>query len=103
MARSKPGFNRDPKAIKKILLKDPGGIAALRAAGWQTPDSAANFVWLRAEPELHARLMAAFDAADILVRGYPGDGIRVSLADAATNDRVLAVLADRSRFGSELG
>ena len=73
-------------------------IESLRAAGWQTPDSAANFVWLRAEPELHARLMEAFDAADILVRGYPGDGIRISLADPATNDRVLAVLADRTRF-----
>ncbi|TXH18708.1 MAG: hypothetical protein E6R06_26065 [Mycobacterium sp.] len=38
MARSKPGFNRDPKAIKKILLKDPGGIAALRAAAQQLAD-----------------------------------------------------------------
>ena len=74
-------------------------IEALRATGWETPDSAANFVWLRAEPELHAQLMEAFDAADILVRGYPGDGIRISLADPATNDRVLSVLADRSRFG----
>lgn len=73
-------------------------VGALRAAGWQTPDSTANFVWLRAEPELHAQLMEAFDAADILVRGYPGDGIRISLADPATNDRVLAVLADRIRF-----
>lgn len=73
-------------------------IEALRAAGWQTPDSAANFVWLRAEPGLHAQLMDSFDAADILVRGYPGDGIRISLADPATNDRVLGVLADRSRF-----
>ncbi|MGC4152459.1 MAG: aminotransferase, partial [Propionicimonas sp.] len=74
-------------------------IEALRAAGWRTPDSAANFVWLRAEPGLHAQLMDSFDAADILVRGYPGDGIRISLADPATNDRVLRVLADRSRFG----
>lgn len=76
-------------------------IAALRTAGWQTPDSAANFVWLRTTPELHAQLMAAFDAADILVRGYPGDGIRISLADPATNDRVLAVLADRPAFAGQ--
>ena len=75
-------------------------IAALREAGWQTPDSAANFVWLRAGEELLGQLMAAFDAADILVRGYAGDGIRISLADPATNDRVLAVLADRAQFGS---
>jgi histidinol-phosphate aminotransferase len=78
-------------------------IEALRAAGWRTPDSAANFVWLRTQPEPHARLMDAFDAADILVRGYPGDGIRISLADSATNNRVLSVLADPARFGSEAG
>ena len=82
----------------RVVAERERVIAAVRAAGWQTPDSAANFVWLRAEPELHAQLMAAFDQADILVRGYPGDGIRISLADPATNDRVLAVLADRTRF-----
>ncbi len=75
-------------------------IAALRATGWETPDSAANFVWLRTTPDLHARLMDVFEAAGILVRGYPGDGIRISLADPPTNDRVLAVLADRSARGA---
>ncbi|MEA4945639.1 MAG: histidinol-phosphate transaminase [Propionicimonas sp.] len=74
-------------------------IEALRGYGWQTPDSVANFVWLRADDELLGQLMEAFDTADILVRGYAGDGIRISLADPASNDRVLAVLADRSRFG----
>lgn len=38
MAKSKPGFNRDPKAISKILKRDPGGIAALRAAAQQVLD-----------------------------------------------------------------
>jgi histidinol-phosphate aminotransferase len=28
-----------------------------------------------------------------MVRGYAGDGVRVTLADPASNDRVLAVLA----------
>lgn len=45
--------------------------------------------------------MDAFDAADILVRGYPGDGVRISLADPATNDRVVAVLAQRARFAAQ--
>lgn len=76
-------------------------IDQLRGYGWQTPDSAANFVWLRAGAELLASLMAAFDEADILVRGYTGDGVRISIADPASNDRVLAVLADRDRFGGQ--
>lgn len=87
----------------RVVAERSRVIEALRAAGWRTPDSAANFVWLRTQPEPHARLMDAFDAADILVRGYPGDGIRISLADPATNDRVLSVLADPARFGSEAG
>lgn len=75
--------------------------AALRPYGWTTPDSAANFVWLRAGEALLQQLMEAFDEADILVRGYAGDGVRITLADPATNDRVLAVLADRGRFGAQ--
>lgn len=82
----------------RVVAERRRTIEALRSYGWQTPDSAANFVWLRTPDELQAQLMDAFDAADILVRGYAGDGIRISLADPATNDRVLAVLADRTRF-----
>lgn len=82
----------------RVVAERERVITTLRELGWQTPDSAANFVWLRTEPGLHGPLMDAFDAADILVRGFVGDGIRISLADPATNDRVLAVLADRSRW-----
>jgi len=67
--------------------------AGARAAGWAVPEGAANFVWLRADDATRERLVAAFDAAGVMVRGYPGDGVRVTLADPASNDRVLAVLA----------
>lgn len=74
-------------------------VAAIRELGWSIPDSAANFVWLRTDDAEHERLQAAFDAADIMVRGYPGDGVRITIADAASNDRVLAVLAGFERSG----
>jgi histidinol-phosphate aminotransferase len=64
----------------------------LRNRGWVTTESQANFVWLRMPDPARERLVAAFSASDILVRGYPGDGVRVSLADRATGERVLAVL-----------
>ena len=51
-----------------------------------------NFIWLRADNDRREALVRAFAAADVLVRGYPGDGIRITLADAVINDRVLAVL-----------
>ena len=71
---------------------------ALRSAGWAVPDSEANFVWLRAGDDLRGRVVAALADADILVRGYAGDGVRISLADRSANDRVLGVLADRARL-----
>lgn len=70
-------------------------IAAARELGWTVPDSAANFVWLRLDDQRREELMAAFDKTDILVRGYVGDGIRVTVAGPIANDRVLWVLNDR--------
>ncbi len=41
---------------------------------------------------LQARLVDAFDRAGILVRAYQGDGVRITVADPASNDRVLRLL-----------
>ena len=67
-------------------------ILMLRHHGWTVPTSQANFIWLRADARVE-RLVRAFDSADILVRGYAGDGVRITIADATTNDRVIRVLA----------
>lgn len=75
--------------------------AALRRRGWELTDSQANFVWLRAGEKLRAALVEAFDRADVLVRAYAGDGVRITVADPITNDRVLAVLEDRSAFPAD--
>ncbi|MBX7442372.1 MULTISPECIES: histidinol-phosphate transaminase [unclassified Arthrobacter] len=78
-------------------------LEALRGYGWDVPDSQANFYWLRTSDELRERLLAALGEADILARGYAVDGVRITLADPETNNRVLAVLADRGRFGLASG
>jgi len=80
-----------------VIAERPRMEAALRELGWTVPDGQANFFWLRCADAERERLLAAFDAADVLVRGYAGDGVRVTLADRATNDRVLAVLASFER------
>ncbi|GAA2225023.1 histidinol-phosphate transaminase [Herbiconiux moechotypicola] len=68
-------------------------IGTLRARGWTTTDSAANFIWLRMRDDARDRVIAALAADDILVRGYADAGVRISVADRAAGDRVLAVLA----------
>jgi histidinol-phosphate aminotransferase len=67
--------------------------AQLKAQGWKLQPSQGNFLWIRADDHLRARLMDAFDHAGILVRAYEGDGVRITVADAASNDRVLRLLA----------
>ncbi len=62
----------------------------LRAAGWNVPDSQANFVWISspAAAEVSARL----EAAGLTVRPF-AEGLRISVGPVAANDRVLEVLA----------
>jgi histidinol-phosphate aminotransferase len=65
----------------------------LEAQGWKLQPSQGNFLWIRADEDLRARLVDAFDGAGILVRAYQGDGVRITVADPASNDRVLRFLA----------
>lgn len=78
-------------------------VAAAREIGWTVPDSTANFIWLRLDDERRELLMAAFDRADILVRAYPGDGIRITVAGPIANDRVLMVLRAQQELAAPLG
>ncbi|MBD1591625.1 histidinol-phosphate transaminase [Arthrobacter sp. S1_S22] len=66
--------------------------AQLEAQGWKLQPSQGNFLWLRADEDLLARLVEAFDAAGVMVRAYQGDGVRITVADPASNDRVLRLL-----------
>jgi histidinol-phosphate aminotransferase len=66
--------------------------AQLEAQGWKLQPSQGNFLWIRADDSLRARLVDAFDRAGILVRAYQGDGVRITVADPASNDRVLRLL-----------
>ncbi|WP_455833560.1 histidinol-phosphate transaminase [Pseudarthrobacter siccitolerans] len=65
----------------------------LAARGWKLEPSQGNFLWIRADDELRTTLMGAFDGAGIMVRAYQGDGVRITVADPAANDRVLRILA----------
>jgi histidinol-phosphate aminotransferase len=55
--------------VATIVAERPRVEAGARAAGWEVPDGAANFIWLRADDATRERLVAAFDAAGVMVRG----------------------------------
>ncbi|GAB3130745.1 histidinol-phosphate transaminase [Tsukamurella serpentis] len=70
---------------------------ALRAAGFDVPPSQANFLWLPLGDE---SMRFTADAADagLLLRGFDGAGVRVTITVAEEND---AFLAFATRWGED--
>ncbi|MCF2437317.1 pyridoxal phosphate-dependent aminotransferase [Streptomyces thinghirensis] len=65
-------------------------VDALRAWGWMVPETQANFVWLR----LGERTVAFADAceqAGVVIRPFPGEGVRVTVGESEANDIFLKV------------
>ena len=67
--------------------------AALRRAGYDLPDSQANFVWLPLGPEHTADFVEQCADGGVLVRPYGTDGVRVTIGAPAENDAFLAIAA----------
>lgn len=82
-------------AARVSLVKEERSrmAAELEAQGWTLQPSQGNFLWIRADAPLLALLVDAFDAVGIMVRAYQGDGVRITVADPGSNDRVLRLLA----------
>ncbi|WJY00669.1 histidinol-phosphate transaminase [Curtobacterium sp. 458] len=55
-------------------------VAALREQGWPVPDAQGNFVWLPTGAGT-ATAAEAFEAAGIIVRAFPPEGIRISIGE----------------------
>jgi histidinol-phosphate aminotransferase len=68
-------------------------VAELRHQGWQLPESQANFVWLPLGADTVAFATAA-DKAGLVVRAFPGEGARCTIAEAHANDLLLHVARD---------
>ncbi|MDW6061291.1 histidinol-phosphate transaminase [Streptomyces sp. FXJ1.4098] len=63
---------------------------ALAEQGWTVPTSQANFVWLRLG-ERTVDFAAACEAAGVVVRPFPGEGVRVTIGEDEANDVFLRV------------
>ena len=79
---------RDPRYDLATELGERERVReALVAAGFDAPPVAGNFVWIRSEDDLGARL----ERQGIIVRRFP-EGIRVTLRRPTENDRFLGAL-----------
>jgi len=68
-------------------------VAALRLQGWHLPETQANFVWLPLGADTLA-FAAAADTAGLVVRAFPGEGARCTIAETEANDLLLHVARD---------
>jgi histidinol-phosphate aminotransferase len=66
--------------------------AGLRAVGWRVPDAQGNFVWLPAGAQSLA-LAEVFESAGLIVRPFAGDGIRISVGEEDSVERILGIAA----------
>ncbi|MCG7418313.1 MULTISPECIES: histidinol-phosphate transaminase [Microbacterium] len=67
-------------------------VARLRETGWDVPDAQGNFVWLPAGDRA-LDVAAAFEEAGLIVRPFAGDGIRISIGEEESIDRIVDVAA----------
>lgn len=62
----------------------------LRAQGWDVPEAQGNFVWLPTG-EATAAAAEAFESGDVIVRAFAGDGVRISVGEHESVEKVLRI------------
>ena len=80
--------------VEEIVAERSRVVAALGLDGWAVPNPQGNFVWISAGSEavgLAAHMRDGTPA--IVVRPFPGDGVRITLGSKEENDAMLAALA----------
>lgn len=86
-------FDELQERVDALVAERERVVAELRHQGWQLPESQANFVWLPLGADTVAFATAA-DKAGLVVRAFPGEGARCTIAEAHANDLLLHVARD---------
>jgi histidinol-phosphate aminotransferase len=79
--------------VQALVKERSRVVTALTDQGWPVPDSEANFVWLRLGDRTDM-FASACEQAGVVVRGFSGEGCRVTVGEAEANDIFLEVAAE---------
>ena len=79
--------------VARIAMRRDKLREALVAQGWNVPVSNANFVWLPTGEQTAEANDAFFDAG-LTVRAFPPEGIRISIGEQESVEKLLQVAAD---------
>jgi histidinol-phosphate aminotransferase len=86
-------FDELQERVDALVSERVRVVAGLRLQGWHLPETQANFVWLPLGADTLA-FAAAADTAGLVVRAFPGEGARCTIAEAQANDLLLQVARD---------
>ncbi|WP_421106664.1 histidinol-phosphate transaminase [Streptomyces sp. NEAU-S77] len=98
-AAARASLNAGPELLERVqtLVAERARVTrALRAAGWNVPDSQANFVWLRLGSHTPA-FADACEAAGVMVRPFGDEGVRITIGTPEENDHLLKIAGDWRR------
>lgn len=74
--------------VEKTVAERRRVFDGLKDAGWQVPETEANFVWLPLGEQASDFAQAAGRQA-LSVRAFPNEGVRVTIGEPEANDRFL--------------
>jgi histidinol-phosphate aminotransferase len=86
-------FDELAERVDALVAERERVVAELRFQGWRLPETQANFVWLPLGADTVA-FAAAADKAGLVVRAFPGEGARCTIAETHANDLLLHVARD---------
>ncbi len=75
--------------VDAVLAERVRLATALSQAGWELPDTQANFVWIPLG-EQTSDIALELEKRGVVVRPFAGEGIRVTVGTQAENDRFLS-------------
>lgn len=71
--------------VESLVAERARVSRTLVAQGWPVPESQANFVWLRLGDRA-TDFAAACEKAGVVIRPFPGEGVRVTVGETEAND-----------------
>jgi histidinol-phosphate aminotransferase len=86
-------FDELAERVDALVAERVRVVDALRRQGWHVPRTQANFVWLPLGADTLA-FGAAAGEAGLVVRTFPGEGARCTIAETEANDLLVHVARD---------
>jgi histidinol-phosphate aminotransferase len=76
--------------VDHIVSRRDRLVAGLREVGWDVPAAQGNYVWLPCGAQ-STDVAVAFDDAGLVVRPFGDDGVRITIGEEESVERVIAV------------